>query len=187
MIHKTLVLTAAIAVTLSSPAFAQDKVKGVPSDTETAVPAMAEKIQPIVGESQDKMLGSGGEDRLTENVSLAAPGGGSGKANFQDLSLAKEMVDPKIGPIKGESQDKAMVDGGEDRLTENVVLGVKADSPKIGDIQGESQRKPDEGPACVTEDGAPDADCNGVADDTKDTRFDRRDIRKRPEPRQQRR
>ncbi|WP_427449832.1 hypothetical protein [Litorimonas sp. WD9-15] len=187
MIYKTLAATAAISFALSSNAFSQDKVQPVTTETDQSTLPVTKKIQPIAGESQDKMMGSGGEDRLTENVSIAAPGSGAGKANFQDLSLAQEATGLKLGPIKGESQDKAMVDGGEDRLTENVVLGVKADSPKIGDVQGESQRKPDEGPACVTEDGALDADCNGVADDTKDTRFDRRDIRKRPEPRQQRR
>ncbi len=134
---------------------------------------------------------TGGEDRLTENVTTS--GGGGGKVNVQDINIIEYAKDPKLGPIKGESQEKAMgggsgagkanfqdlslassPSGGEDRLTENVTLnfGIK------------------EAPACVTESGAADANCDGAPDSdatNKDTKFDRRDIRKRPEPRQQRR
>lgn len=160
---------------------------------------------------------SGGEDRLTENV-LVKDGGGGGKVAVQDLMVTKSAQDPKLGPIKGESQDRAMspndvdIDVGDVQpqraegglfalgagLSGDAIAGVK--DPKLGDIEGESvDRAQSDGfvplagtalgvksPACVTEDGAVDADCNGVADDAA-TAIDRRDIRKRPEPRQQRR
>lgn len=90
----------------------------------------------------------------TEQAKSAVAGGGAGKANFQDLSVTAKGGDiesegdlalnaaapnDKIGPIYGESQDraaaiklgngiagetvdKATVTGGEDRLTENVSI-----------------------------------------------------------------
>lgn len=256
MFYKTLASTLAISVAMTSGSFAQDKSAPNPEKpiVEDAKPKAAQDgglfalaglggaagvAAPSESDGEDRLTenvtianktdglgaiiaigaveGSGGEDRLTENVTVAGNGGG-GKVDVQDINLVKYAKDPKLGPIKGESQDKAMgsgsgagkanfqdlslARGGEDRLTENVTIegggGGKVDvqdinivkyakDPKIGDIKGESL---DKAPACVTEAGAVDANCNGLADadeKTEENRFDREDIRKRPEPRQQRR
>lgn len=208
MFYKTFVSTLAITVALTATSFAQVKSATQPTEPKVedvdakASQDMHLKLGAIKGESQDK----------------AIAGGGGGKVNVQDISIAAvpQAKDPKIGPIKGESQDRAMSVGsdGEDRLTENLTLrgggGGKVDvqdlsltkAPKLGDIKGESQDKasvtgftPVAGaalgaagpatPACVTEAGAVDADCNGVADDAK--LEDKRDEVRRPVPRQQRR
>jgi hypothetical protein len=221
MIYKTFASTLAITVALTATSFAQDKSATQPTEPKVedvdakASQDMHLKLGAIKGESQDK----------------AIAGGGGGKVNVQDISIAAvpQAKDPKIGPIKGESQDRAMSVGsdGEDRLTENLTLrgggGGKVDvqdlsltkAPKLGDIKGEAQDKANikfdgvegesidkamaadvneqvtlsfganEAPACVTESGAVDADCNGVADEAK--LEDKRDEVRRPEPRQQRR
>lgn len=186
MITKILASTAAISFALTATAFAQDKSATKPSDEQTKT-------------SQTKTT----EDGLGAIIAIGAvDGGGGGKVDVQDINIIKHAKDPKLGPIKGESAEKVM-GGGEDRLTENVTLNFEK-AQKIDDIEGESlDRAQGEGfvplagaalgaksPACVTESGAVDADCNGLPDndaEDKDTRFDRRDIRKRPEPRQQRR
>lgn len=111
--------------------------------------------------------GSGGEDRLTENVSLKGGGGGGGKVDVQDISVTSQSKDPKIGDIKGESQDKASVTG----FTPIAGAALGAAGPVK--------------PACVTESGAPDANCDGVPDEA--TTIYKRGDRIRAEPRIQRR
>lgn len=95
---------------------------------------------------QDLSLASGGEDRLTENLSIAAPSdgfapvadlalgveGGGGKVDVQDLSFVR---DPKIGDIEGESQHN----GDTLVIEEDPLLPMFLRGPKIGDIKGESQ------------------------------------------------
>ncbi len=160
MITKILASTAAISFALTATAFAQDKSADKPSDVKTEAVEQKAAGQKAPGLGAIIAIGAvndgSSEETGAPDAQVMGSGSGAGKANFQDLSLA------------------ASSSGGEDRLTENVTLnfGVK------------------EAPACVTESGAVDADCNGVADTdqkTEENRFDRRDIRKRPEPRQQRR
>lgn len=167
MFYKTLACTAALSFALSTTAFAQDKSATKPTNPKTEdVDAKASgdmylKLGPIKGESQDRAMvgGSGGEDRLTEDVSMH----GGGKVDAQDINIINYAKNPKIDSIKGESVGKVHKD-------EIDVL--------IWD-QG------DQAPACVTEAGERDADCNGVGD-PKETRYER-GRPARPSPRMQRR
>jgi len=225
MITKILASTVAISFALTTTAFAQDKSTTDSKDGKTeaveqkAAGPLALGLGAIVavGAAND----ASGEGTGAPDEQVMGSGSGAGKANFQDLSLA---ASPSGGEDR--LTENLGISGGEDRLTENVTLNF-GKARKIEDIQGESQDKAyikfdgvegesidkamaadvneqvtlafgaNEAPACVTESGAADADCNGVPDsDTinpdsdatnKDTRVDRRDIRKRPEPRQQRR
>ena len=86
----------------------------------------------------------------------------------------------------------------------STQVGAEVDDAKVGPTEnqghvtliksakGNDSGKKPELTECVTEAGAVDTNCDGVADAdqdnmNKDTRFDRKDIRKRPAPRQQRR
>ena len=107
----------------------------------------------------------------TDEAKSAVAGGGAGKANFQDLSITAKGGDiesegdlalnaaapnDKIGPIKGESQDRAAaikfdgfdgetvdkttVKDGEDRLTENLVLNSSVKDEVSEDIKDAAEK-----------------------------------------------
>lgn len=135
MITKMLATTAVISFSLTATAFAQDK--------------SADKPKPSATDSQAKIGGNdpipGIDIIIKEAPEKASARGADGEDRIMENVTAKESADG-LGAIVAIGAVKDT--GGEDRLTENVTLnyGVK------------------EAPACVTESGAADADCNGAPD-----------------------
>lgn len=119
---------------------------------------------------------------------------------FSSTAMAQAKSTSTTSQVDVENAQPNAISYGSTRSNKEMA-GIKAPAGKTSDV-GEVLARADTygqtrsnrtagiiGPAgCVTVDGAKDMNCDGVDDaKQKATNFERRDIRKRPEPRQQRR